>query len=63
MGNIAVLLQVLLPLLDRASQISALLQRAQNEKRDVTNSELAVLFNDDDVARAALDKAIKDAGG
>ncbi len=58
MANIALLMQILLPLLDRASEITALLTRANVEKRDITESELNLLFADDDDARAALDAAI-----
>lgn len=59
MANIAVLMQILLPLLDRASAIAGLLKTAQSENRDVTDAELDALFANDDAAKAALDAAIK----
>lgn len=63
MENLAILMQVLLPLLDRAGAIGALISKAQGEGRDVTDAELDALFSDDDAAKAALDKAIKASGG
>ncbi len=63
MANIAILMQILLPLLDRASAIAALLKTAQSENRDVTDAELDALFANDDAAKAALDAAIKAARG
>ena len=59
MANIALLMQILLPLLDRAAQISELLNKAHGENRDISDAELDQLFADDDEARAALDAAIK----
>lgn len=58
MGNLAVLMQVLLPLLDRAGAIGALISKAQGEGRDVTDAELDALFANDNAAKAALDAAI-----
>lgn len=58
MGNVAILMQVLLPLLDRAGAISSLLQKAHGEGRDITDAELNGLFADDDAAKAHLDAAI-----
>ena len=59
MANIALLMNVLLPLLDRAGQITALLNKANGEGRDVTDAELTQLFADDDIARVNLEAAIK----
>ena len=49
---------LLLGLLDRASQIGALLGKAQAEGRDVTEAELDALVTDDGRARDALVAAI-----
>lgn len=46
-----------------ASQVSALIATATAEKRDVTMEELNGLAVADDLARSALDAAIKKAGG
>jgi hypothetical protein len=46
-----------------AQQVSALLATAKAENRDVTMEELNGLAAGDDAARAALDAAIKKAGG
>lgn len=59
MQNIALLMQILLPLLDRASTISALLNKANAEGRDVSDAEIDAAFADDNAAKAALDAAIK----
>ncbi len=59
MANIAILLQILLPLIDRAGAIVTLLNKAQGEGRDITDAELDKLFANDDQAKAALDAAIK----
>lgn len=63
MGNAAVLMNILLPLLQNANEITALLARAHSEGRDVTDAELTSLFADDDVARIKLEAAIKTAKG
>ena len=63
MANIAILMQILLPLLDRANAITGLLSKAHSEGRDVTDAELNGLFAADDQAKAALDAAIKAARG
>ena len=47
--------------LTAASQISALIATAHAEKRDVTMEELNGLAAGDDLAKAALDAAIKKA--
>ncbi len=59
MQNIALLMQVLLPLLDRATAITALLNLAQKEGRDITDSELNAAFAEDDIAREKTDAAIR----
>lgn len=61
MENIAILMQILLPLLDRAAAITSLLNTAHAEKRDVTDAELDALFEGDDEARAVLAAAIAQA--
>ena len=63
MGNAAIVVDLLLGLLDRASAIGALLAKANAEGRDVTEAELDTLAGEDDAARAALDAAIKKARG
>lgn len=63
MANIAILMQILLPLLDRANAITGLLAKAHGEGRDVTDAELDGLFAADNDAKAALDAAIKAARG
>ena len=54
MSNALVLTSLLLGLLDRSTQISALLNKAQKEGRDVTAEELDALFANDAASRAAL---------
>ena len=54
---------LLLGLLDRAAQIGALISSAKAQGRDVTEAELNALAADDDVARKALEEAIKKARG
>jgi len=54
----AAAIELLLGLLDRASSISALLGKAQAEKRDISVEELDALAQADDLARAALVAAI-----
>lgn len=63
MTNAAILVDLLLGLVDRASAISALLSKAKSEGRDVTEDELNGLAAADDVAKANLDAAIKKARG
>lgn len=46
-----------------AQQVSSLLATAKAENRDVTMEELNGLAAADDAAKAALDAAIKKAGG
>ncbi len=61
--NITLALQLLISLTAQAQQLSLLLQKAQNEGRDVTEEELNALVSDDEVAKAALDAAIARAKG
>ncbi len=49
---------LLLGLLDRATQITTLIQTARTEGRDITPAELDALVEKDNVARKALDDAI-----
>ena len=55
-GTIAI--QLLLGLLDRASSIGTLINKARADKRDISDAELDALMAADDAARAALEKAI-----
>lgn len=62
MGSGAALaLQLLLGLLDRASQVGALINAAKSENRDITNAELDTLVAADDKAKQDLEDAIADA--
>ena len=54
----AVALELLFGLLDRASSIAALINKAKAENRDVTDAELDALAVLDDAARVALEAAI-----
>ena len=63
MGNALLLLNVLIPLLDKANQIGVLLAKAHAEGRDVTDAELDALVAGDDAAKAALAAAILKARG
>ena len=59
MGSGAALaLQLLLGLLDRASQVGALINAAKSENRDITNAELDTLVAADDKAKQDLEDAI-----
>lgn len=62
MGTLAAL-AVLQQSLVMATQISALLATAKAENRDITMEELNGLAAADDIARAALDAAIKKVEG
>jgi DNA-nicking Smr family endonuclease len=59
--NIGLALNLLLALLSKASAISALVNQARAEGRDVTDEELALLGVRDDQARDALLEAIRKA--
>lgn len=56
--NIDLALTLIITLLNRSSEISALIQKARGEGRDLTNAELDGLVTADDVARADLEAAI-----
>lgn len=56
--GIDVAITLLLGLIDRATTIGTLIQKAQSEKRDLTAAEIDQLAALDDVARKALDEAI-----
>lgn len=56
--NSAIVIQLLLGLLDRATAIGALISKAQAEGRDISDAELDALAASDDKARDALVKAI-----
>lgn len=58
MDNGQLILEVLFGLIDRAATISALLNKAKTEQRDVTDAELDTLSMADDLARAELIVAI-----
>ncbi len=58
MSNALALTNLLLGLLDRQAQITALLNQAHAEGRDVTASELDGLFASDAAARGELQAAI-----
>lgn len=65
MDKILILLNLLNTLLEQgqaihaqAKRISALIEKARGEGRDVSDEELAELVSDDDAARTALDEAI-----
>lgn len=62
-ANIGILMDILLPLLSHAAEITSLLGKAKSEGRDVTDAELDGLFAEDDKAKAALAAAIKAARG
>jgi hypothetical protein len=53
-----ILISLLLGLLDRASQIGALISTARGEGRDITPAELDALMEQDKVAREDLVDAI-----
>ena len=57
------LIPLMLGLLDRASQIGALIQTARSEGRDVTDAELDGLQAKDNAARSELEQAIAVARG
>lgn len=60
-ANIGLALNLLLSLLAKSSEISALINLARAEGRDITDEELAALGVKDDVAREALVEAIRKA--
>lgn len=58
MSNLAILIDVLLKLLDKAGAIGSLIGKAKAENRDVTDAELDQLAAGDDVAKKTLQDAI-----
>ena len=58
MKNADILFSLLLALLDRASGITALLNVARAEGRDVTDKEIEALASGDDLSRIKLQEAI-----
>lgn len=58
MGNALLVIEALTQALANAQKLSALLQQAHAQGRDVTDAELAGLRSEDDAAKAALDQAI-----
>jgi hypothetical protein len=56
--NIDLALTLIIQLLNRSSEISALIAKARGEGRDITDAELDVLQAADDAARADLMAAI-----
>jgi hypothetical protein len=56
-------IDLVLQLLDRATEIGALISRAKGEGRDITQAEIDSLVSADDAAKAKLAAAIKAAGG
>lgn len=56
--NAELAIQLLIALVNQAGTITALLQRAKDEGRDVTDAELDALRTEDDAARALLVEAI-----
>jgi hypothetical protein len=61
--NSSALVTLLLGLIDRAATISAVIQKARSENRDVTAAELDSLVVEDMVARQKLVNAIAAAKG
>jgi hypothetical protein len=58
MVTIDLALSLLIATISHASEISALIQKAQAEKRDLTAAELQTLMDTDAVSRSALVAAI-----
>ena len=63
MGTAALAINMLLGLLDRATQIGALISTAKRTGVDITQAQLDALMAADDKARADLQKAINLAKG
>lgn len=59
MGNALLLLQVLSTIAAQSVKVTALLQQAATEGREITDAEIDGLFADDDAARAILQKHIE----
>lgn len=56
-GNALLVTGILLDILEAATQISALIQRAQTEGRDITDDEMALLKSQRDDAWKRFDEA------
>lgn len=56
--GVDVAISLVLALIDRAATISALIQKAQTEKRALTEAEWQTVIDSDNVARSALAAAI-----
>ena len=56
--NIDLALTLIIQLLNRSGEISALIAKARGEGRDITEAELDALVSADDLARAELEAAI-----
>ena len=59
--NTLTAIQILMQLLNQAAAFGTLIAKARAENRDITEDELSGLATGDDLARAALEKAIVDA--
>ncbi len=57
-AGVSLAIQLVLALVNQAGAISAVIQKAQAENRDLTPEELDSLVSSDDTARAALVAAI-----
>jgi len=53
------LMSVISVTVEHAQKVGAILKQAQDEGRDVTDAELSKIITEDDVARTALESAIK----
>lgn len=62
-AGVTLAIQLVLALVNQAGAISAVIQKAQAENRDLTPEELANLVSADDTARATLVAAIAAAKG
>ncbi len=62
-AGVTLAIQLVLALVNQAGAISAVIQKAQAENRDLTPEELAGMVSADDSARAALVAAITAAKG
>ena len=58
MSGVNLAIQLVLALINQAGTVSAMIQKAQSEGRDLTPEELNTLASSDDAARAQLVAAI-----
>ena len=56
--NVGLALQILYDLLRHASEVSALIGKANTETRDLTDEEVAGIAHSDELAKARLQAAI-----